>query len=183
MSLLGKKPIAIPANVKVDLAGRKVTVSSGSKKLDMEHRPEVKVSVNADTKTVVVEPAKGFETMPNTGAYWGTTRALINNMIDGVTKGYEKKLEVVGVGYAAEVNGKNLKLKLGFANAIFVPIPMGVDVSVEKTFITVKGADRQAVGEFASVVRSKRKPEPYNGKGVKYTTEVIQKKEGKAFGQ
>lgn len=183
MSLLGKKPITIPANVKVEIAGRKVTVSSGAKKLDLEHRPEVKVSVNADAKTVVVEPAKGFETMPNTGAYWGTTRALINNMIGGVTKGYEKKLEVVGVGYAAEVNGKNLKLKLGFANAIFVPIPMGVEVAVDKTFITVKGADRQAVGEFASVVRSKRKPEPYNGKGVKYTDEVIIKKEGKAFGQ
>lgn len=183
MSLLGKKPIEIPANVKVEVAGRKVSVSSGSKKLDMTHRPEVKVSVNADAKTVTVEPAKGCETLPNTGAYWGTTRALINNMVGGVTKGYEKKLEVVGVGYAAEVSGKNLKLKLGFANAIFVPIPVGVEVSVDKTFVTVKGADRQAVGEFASVVRSKRKPEPYNGKGVKYVGEVIQKKEGKAFGQ
>lgn len=183
MSLLGKKPITLPANVKVDVNGRKIVVSSGAKKLEMEHRPEVKVSVNADAKTVVVEPAKGSESSPNTGAYWGTTRALISNMIDGVTKGYEKKLEVVGVGYTAEVSGKNLKLKLGFANAIFVPIPMGVDVSVEKTFVTVKGSDRQAVGQFAAVVRSKRKPEPYNGKGVKYVDEVIARKEGKAFGQ
>ncbi|MFM9957633.1 MAG: 50S ribosomal protein L6 [Phycisphaerales bacterium] len=183
MSLLGKKPITIPANVKVEVAGRKVTVSSGAKKLDMEHRPEVTVSVNADAKTVVVEPSKGSETMAETGAHWGTTRALINNMIAGVTKGYEKKLEVVGVGYAAEVTGKNIKLKLGFANAIFVPIPMGVDVSVEKTFVTIKGADRQAVGQLAAVIRSKRKPEPYNGKGVKYVDEVIRRKEGKAFGQ
>ncbi len=183
MSLLGKKPIAIPANVKVEVAGRKVTVSSGSKKLDMEHRPEVKVSVNADAKTVVVEPAKDAAALPQTGAYWGTTRALINNMIAGVTKGYEKKLEVVGVGYAAEVAGKNLKLKLGFANAIFVPIPAGVEVAIDKTFITVKGADRQAVGQMAAVIRSKRKPEPYNGKGVKYVEETIRRKEGKAFGQ
>lgn len=182
MSLLGKKPIAIPANVKVEVNGRKVSVSSGAKRLDMEHRPEVQVSVNAETKSVQVQPAKGSEGNPNTGAYWGTTRALINNMIGGVTKGYEKKLEIVGVGYTAEASGGKLKLKLGFANQIIVPIPAGVEVTVEKTFVTVKGADRQAVGQFAAVVRSKRKPEPYNGKGVKYTDEVIQKKEGKAFG-
>ncbi len=182
MSLLGKKPVQIPANVKVEVAGRKVTVSSGAKKLEMEHRPEVKVSVNADTKTVQIEPAKGAETNPETGAYWGTTRALINNMIDGVVKGYEKKLEIIGVGYAAEMAGKSLKLKLGFANAIMVPIPAGVEVSIDKTFVTIKGADRQAVGQLASVIRSKRKPEPYNGKGIKYTDEVIRRKEGKAFG-
>ncbi|MBN8646185.1 MAG: 50S ribosomal protein L6 [Planctomycetes bacterium] len=183
MSLLGKKPITIPANVKVEVNARKVTVSSGAKKLEFTHRPEVKVAVNADAKTVEVAPVAGAEGQPGTSAYWGTTRALISNMMDGVTKGYEKKLEVVGVGYAAEVSGKNLKLKLGFANAIFVPIPVGVDVAIDKTFITVKGADRQAVGQFAAVVRSKRKPEPYNGKGVKYTDETIRRKEGKAFGQ
>jgi large subunit ribosomal protein L6 len=113
---------------------------------------------------------------------WGTTRALIASAVLGVTKGYEKTMEVVGVGWQASVTGDKLKLIVGFANPIMLDIPKGVKVTVDKQFVKVAGPDKQAVGMFASNMRASRKPEPYNGKGVKYTTEVIKKKAGKAFG-
>jgi large subunit ribosomal protein L6 len=103
-------------------------------------------------------------------------------MIEGVTKGYEKKLEIVGVGWSARVAGKKLSLTLGFANTIELAIPAGVNVNINGTLVELSGPDKQAVGAFASQIRSQRKPEPYNGKGVKYTDEVIQRKQGKAFG-
>ncbi|MBL8744740.1 MAG: 50S ribosomal protein L6 [Phycisphaerae bacterium] len=182
MSRLGKKPVPVPGNVKVEVAPGKVTVSSGSKSLTMPVRPEIKVAFDAASKqvNVTIDPAKANDSQAR--ASWGSTRAHIANMIKGVTEGFQRNLEVVGVGFTAAVAGKTLDLKVGFANMIKVPIPMGVEVQVEKQNITVKGADRQAVGQFASVVRSKRKPEPYNGKGIKYTDEVIKKKQGKAFG-
>lgn len=182
MSRLGKKPIEIPANVNVAISGRKVTISSGNNSLSMEHRPEVKVTWNQDEKSLAVSIDAKDATDRKIRAYWGMTRALLQNMVVGVTKGYEKTLEVVGVGFTATVNGRNIDLKLGFANMIRLPIPMGLDVSVDKQFVKIKGADRQAVGQFAAVIRSKRKPEPYNGKGVKYVDEVIRRKQGKAFG-
>ena len=116
-------------------------------------------------------------------ALWGTTRALLANMVEGVNKGYEKKLQIVGVGWNAQVNGQTLKLNVGYANPIEAAIPMGVTVAVEKDIITVTGADKQAVGQFAAGVRAKRKPEPYNGKGLRYSDEVVRKKEGKQFGK
>lgn len=182
MSRLGKKPVTVPGNVKVDVAPGKVTVSSGNKTLSLPVRPEVKVSFDAGAKEVMVSIDPKDAANSEVKALWGTTRANISNMVKGVTEGFQRSLEVVGVGFTAVVSGKTLDLKVGFANQIKVPIPMGVEVSVDKQIITVKGADRQAVGQFASVVRSKRKPEPYNGKGIKYTDEVIRKKQGKAFG-
>jgi len=182
MSRLGKKPITVPAGVTVAINGRNVTLSAGSKKLELHHRPEVVVKWNQDEKSLSVGLAPGHETNAEASKYWGTTRALLNNMVNGLTKGYEKSLEVVGVGYTAEVKGKKLDLKLGFANVISVEIPAGLEVKSEKNVITIKGADRQVVGQFAAVVRSKRPPEPYNGKGIKYTTETIKRKQGKAFG-
>lgn len=182
MSRLGKKSIPVPGNVKIDVAPGKVTVSSGGKSLTLPVRPEVKVAFDAGSKMVSVSiDEKDFENA-QAKALWGSTRAHIANMVKGVTEGFQRSLEVVGVGYTAVVAGKTLDLKVGFANQIKVPIPMGVEVSVDKQFIHVKGADRQAVGQFASVVRSKRKPEPYNGKGIKYTDETIRRKQGKAFG-
>ncbi len=182
MSRLGKKPVPVPGNVKVEVAPGKVTISSGSKSLSLPVRPEIKVAFDAANKAVHVsiDPKQASDSQAR--ASWGTTRAHIANMIKGVTEGFQRNLEVVGVGFTAVVAGKSLDLKVGFANMIKVPIPMGLEVSVEKQNITVKGADRQAVGQFASVVRSKRKPEPYNGKGIKYSDEVIKKKAGKAFG-
>lgn len=183
MSRLGKKPITVPANVQVAVASGVVSVSSGAKKLEFKHRPEVRVDWKADEKSVHVSvPDQSLLALPQVRAYWGTTRALIQTMVEGVTKGYEKTLEVNGVGYTATVTPKGLDLKLGFANIITVPIPKGVEVLVDKNLIKIKGADKQAVGQFAAVVRSKRKPEPYNGKGIKYSTETIRRKQGKAFG-
>lgn len=182
MSRLGKKPVQIPANVNVSVSGGKVTVAGGKSTLAMVHRPEVKVAVDGAAKIVSVSIDPKDAENSQVRAYWGMTRALIQNMVDGVTKGYEKTMEVVGVGFTAVVNGKNLDLKLGFANTIKMPIPPGLEVSVDKQFVKIKGADRQLVGQFAADMRAKRKPEPYNGKGVKYQTEVIKKKQGKAFG-
>lgn len=182
MSRIGKKPVTVPANAKVSITGREVAVESGGKKLTFTLRPEVNVAWSEDEKQLTVSLADGQEENRFAHAMWGTTRAHLQNMIDGVTKGYEKKLEVVGVGWTAAVNGSNLELKVGFANPVVVPIPEGVNVKVERAIVTINGVDKQAVGEFAATVRSKRKPEPYNGKGVKYVDEVIRRKSGKAFG-
>ena len=138
--------------------------------------------MNQDEKSVVVALAEGFEGQRQANAYWGMTRSLLSNMVHGVDKGYERKLEVVGVGYTATLAGAKLQLKVGFANTIDVPVPQGLDVSVERQFVTIKGADKQSVNQFAALVRSKRPPEPYNGKGIRYSDEIVKKKQGKAFG-
>jgi len=182
MSRLGKKPVEIPSGVSVSIDGREVTVAKGDASLSFEHRPEVSVAWNEDEKSVVVSVDEALMGNRQARAYWGTTRSLIANMVEGVTKGYQRELEVVGVGYTAELRGNTLALKVGYANTIEVDVPTGVDVSVEKQMIRVKGIDKQAVGQFAAVVRSVRKPEPYNGKGIKYAGEVVRRKQGKAFG-
>jgi large subunit ribosomal protein L6 len=182
MSRIGKQPVAVPAGVKVAVQGRKVSVSGPQGTLTMETRPEITVKANEAEKNVAVSVDPKFAQATDVNAYWGTTRAHINNMMEGVTKGYEKILEVVGVGWSAAVQGKNLKLVVGYANPILVPIPEGLKVTVEKQFIRVSGPDIQRVGQFSAEVRSKRKPEPYNGKGIKYTTETIKRKQGKQFG-
>jgi len=182
MSRIGKKPVQVPGNVKISLSGATVTIEGPKGTLSFEHRPEVSVTWDEGEKSVTVSiDEKDMNNKP-VRAYWGTTRAIIANMIKGVVDGYEKKLEVVGVGWTAAVQGQKLALKIGYANTVEVPIPTGVNVSVERQTITVNGTDKQAIGQFAAVVRSKRKPEPYNGKGIKYTDEVIKKKQGKQFG-
>lgn len=180
MSRIGKKAITVPAGVAVAVKGKTVTVSKGDKSLSLTLRPEVAVKWAEGEKTLTVEPAS--PDAQNLSAYWGMTRALLANMVRGVTEGYERKLEVVGVGYNAEVIGKDLKLKVGFANSILMPIPQGVSVTAEKSgLVTIKGIDKQAVGNFAASVRAVRKPEPYNGKGIKYAEETIIRKQGKQF--
>jgi large subunit ribosomal protein L6 len=184
MSRIGRKTIAVPAGVKVQVnASTRVIDLQGPKgKLSMTHRPEVKVSYDDAGKRIVCEVPDAQLEVGNNKAYWGTTRSVINGMVDGVLKGYEKKLEIVGVGWGAKVQGKKLVLTIGFANAIEVPIPANVTVAVNGTTIEVSGPNKQTVGAFASDVRACRKPEPYNGKGIKYIDEVIQRKQGKAFG-
>ncbi|MFG0307039.1 MAG: 50S ribosomal protein L6 [Phycisphaerales bacterium JB040] len=182
MSRIGKKPVSVPKGVKVSISDRTVTVEGKKGTLSYTHRPEISVSVDEGAGECTVNAAEGHEGKRETSAHWGTTRALINNMIVGVSEGYKRQLEVVGVGWSATVAGTNLNLKVGYANTISVPIPTGVSVSVEKQLVTVEGADKHAVGEFCATVRSKRKPEPYNGKGIKYADEVIRRKQGKAFG-
>ncbi|MEX2217877.1 MAG: 50S ribosomal protein L6 [Phycisphaerales bacterium] len=182
MSRIGKQPVGVPAGVKATISGRTITIAGPQGTLSYEHRPELKVAWNETEKSLVVSIDEKDAGNADVKAHWGTTRALLRNMVEGVTKGYEKSLEVVGVGWTAAVAGKNIKLVVGYANPILVAIPEGVKVVVEKQIIRVSGADKQAVGELAAEIRSKRKPEPYNGKGIKYTDEVIKRKQGKQFG-
>ena len=178
MSRIGNKPIPIPAGVKVSVSGNTVTVENSGKKLDFTHRPEVSVKVDEEAKSVTVERSGNNR---EARAFHGLTRSLINNMVIGVTKGYEKKLEVVGVGYVAVVQNNELQLRVGYANEIHKPIPAGLEVTCpDQTHIVVKGADKQMVGQFAAEVRAARKPEPYKGKGIRYDGEQIKLKPGKA---
>ena len=177
MSRIGKKPVAIPSGVKVSVADREINIEGKLGKLVWTHRPEVEVKVDEEAKEVVVSRKKDDR---EDRAYHGLTRALIQNMIVGVTEGYEKKLEVHGVGYLAAIQGDQLQLRVGFANEIHKKIPAGLDVSCpDQTHIVVKGIDKQKVGQFAAEVRAARKPEPYKGKGVRYEGEQVRRKAGK----
>lgn len=178
MSRIGKKPVPIPGGAKVALDGQTINVEGPKGKLQWQHRPEVSVKVDEEQKQIVV--SRGSDDR-QTKALHGTTRALIRNMLIGVTEGYEKRLEIVGVGYLAAVQGQTLQLRVGFANEINKPIPDGLDVSCpDQTHISVKGCDKQQVGEFAAEVRAVRKPEPYKGKGIRYEGERVKIKPGKA---
>jgi len=178
MSRIGRKPVEIPAGVKVILEGNTVNVEGPKGKLSFTHRDEVKVEVTDDGKTVNVsrDSDQGLAR-----ALHGLTRALINNMVLGVKTGYEKKLEIQGVGYQASVKEKVLTLRVGFANELKLPIPDGLTVVCpDNTHVNVSGCDKQSVGQFAAYVRSLRKPEPYKGKGVRYVGEVVKIKQGKS---
>ena len=176
MSRIGKTPIDIPGGVNVTLNGRTVTVQGPKGTLTMDHRPEVEVAV--EDKQVLVARRNDAKA---SRAFHGLTRALIQNMVVGVTQGYKKELEINGVGWNAQVQGRQLKLNIGYADTRVLEIPMGVEVGVQGNKISVEGIDKQAVGEFAARTRSQRIPEPYNHKGIKYADEVLVKKEGKAF--
>ena len=178
MSRIGKKPVAVPDNVKVVINGRDVVVESGKNKLTFTTTPQVGVRVDAQAKEVVIE-RKGEDRFSR--AMHGTTRARIANMIEGVTKGFTKELEVNGVGWTAKVQGAKVALNVGYADTREVEIPAGVKVEVQQNRIKVSGADKQAVGQVAAEIRSHRPPEPYNGKGIKYVDEQIIRKQGKAF--
>jgi large subunit ribosomal protein L6 len=182
MSRIGKQTVSVPAGVKVTIAGSRVTIGGSVGTLNLTVPPNITVKWNESEKSIAVSIDPKLAEDTQTNANWGTTRALVKNMIAGVTKGYEKSLEIVGVGWTAAVAGKNLKMTVGYANPIVMPIPDGVKVTVDKQIVKVAGADKQAVGHFAATMRAHRKPEPYNGKGIKFTTEVIKKKQGKQFG-
>jgi large subunit ribosomal protein L6 len=178
MSRIGKQPVAIPGNVKVSVSARVVTVESGPKKLTFNHRPEISVKVDDKAKAVVVE-RQGNDRLAK--ALHGMTRAMISNMVMGVTAGFSKELEVNGVGWSAKVQGQMVVLNIGFADPRQVKIPAGVKVEITQNKIKISGPEKQAVGQLAAEVRSQRPPEPYNGKGIKYIDERIIKKAGKAF--
>ena len=178
MSRIGKKPVPVLDGVNVSVQGRTVLVEGPKGKLQWEHRPEVTVRVDEAGRSVVVER---LQENRESRAFHGLTRALINNMILGVKDGYEKRLEIVGVGYLAAVQGKVLQLRVGFANELQKEIPPGLQVTCpDQTHIVVRGCDKQQVGEFAAEVRALRKPEPYKGKGVRYQGEHVKIKPGKA---
>ncbi|MHC4142629.1 MAG: 50S ribosomal protein L6 [Planctomycetota bacterium] len=184
MSRIGKKPIQVPSGVRVtiDPQSRAVAVEGPKGKLSMTHRPEVSVTWDEGENRIMCSIGPEQMKVGQNRAYWGLTRALIANMIVGVTTGYTKKLEVVGVGWGAKLQGQALQLNLGYSDPVNKPVPVGIEIAVEGPMITITGADRQAVGQFAAQVRAARPPEPYNGKGIKYVDEVIIRKQGKVFG-
>lgn len=177
MSRIGKKPISLPSGVKVNVVGRAVTVEGKLGKLVYNHRPEIAIKIEDDGKTVVCTRSSEDRDIR---AYHGLTRALLANMMHGVTEGYEKKLEIQGVGYLAAVQGDTLQLRVGFANEVHKKIPQGLTVTCpDQTHISIKGTDKQQVGQFAAEVRAVRKPEPYKGKGIRYEGEQVRRKAGK----
>lgn len=178
MSRVGKTPIELPAGVNVTVNGSQLSVENSGKKLEITLRPEVSIEVDTDAKLVKVARIDDSRTAK---AMHGLTRALVQNMIIGVTKGYEKELEVNGVGWTAAVKGTTVELKVGYADIKKVEIPAGVTVDVKANKIKVSGIDKQLVGQTAASIREQRKPEPYNGKGIKYVDETIIRKQGKAF--
>lgn len=182
MSRIGKKPVTVPAGVKVQVQDQLIQVQGPLGTLKMSYPAHVSVKWDEKEKAVACTVDEGKLDDRQVRADWGTTRSKISNMVVGVTKGYEKVMEVVGVGWAPTVSGKQLKLVVGFANPIMMTIPDGLKVTVDKQFVKVAGPDKQMVGEFAASMRAKRKPEPYNGKGIKYQTETIKRKQGKQFG-
>ena len=181
MSRIGRKPVPVPANVKVSLADSTIQVEGPKGKLSWTYKPVMAVSFDeAKRQVLVVRPDDERENR----ALHGLTRSLIANMVKGVTEGYTKKLEIVGVGYQAQLKKANtVALQVGYANQIVLEAPPGVSVVVpDPTHITISGADKQAVGQFAAVVRKARPPEPYKGKGIRYEGETVRRKAGKAFG-
>ncbi|GDY01006.1 50S ribosomal protein L6 [Planctomycetota bacterium] len=177
MSRIGKKIIEIPKGVTVTASAVKVSVKGPKGELHLLKRPEITIVIEGSTLQV-----GSIDQDRQTRAYQGTARSLIDGMIIGVSKGYEKKLEITGVGYLAVLEGKKLSLSLGFNKPVKYEVPSTVTVDVPNpTTLIIKGCDKQQVGLVADAIRKLRKPEPYKGKGIKYSTEVIRRKSGKAF--
>ena len=180
MSRIGKKPVAIPAGVSVAITNGNLQVKGPKGELSLDWNPAMAVDFDAAAKVINVKRPDDDRV---NRALHGLTRALIANMVDGVQKPFEKKLEIVGVGYQATLAGKNISLQVGYANIIKLPIPEGVTCTLAKpTEILVSGIDKAVVGQFAANIRRVRPPEPYKGKGIRYTGEQVRRKAGKAFG-
>jgi large subunit ribosomal protein L6 len=175
MSRIGKKPVPLPKGVTATVDGKTVKVKGPKGELSLKLVDDVEAKLDADGITVA--PRDGAERGPQ---MWGLSRTLVNNLVVGVTQGFQQKLEINGVGYRAAVQGKNLNLQLGFSHDVVYPIPAGIAITAEKpTMLTVAGIDKQLVGQVAAEIRGYRPPEPYKGKGVKYAEEHIRRKEGK----
>lgn len=187
MSRIGKQPVAVPENVKVAVDRRTIRVEGPKGKLDWTFHRDMKVTFDEGERLICVERPSDHR---RHRSLHGLTRAVIANMVHGVTEGYEKGLEIYGTGYSANVQGKNLVIQCGFAHAVEMTIPNGVEVTVEvpatrgndtPARFTVRGCDKQLVGEFAAEIRHIRPPEPYLGKGIRYAGEQIRRKAGKTF--
>jgi len=175
MSRIGKKPITLPQGVTATVEDNVITVKGPKGSLDFQFRSEMTVNLNEDG-LVVERPSESKQDR----AVHGTTRALINNMVVGVSEGFKKELKMIGVGYRAQLQGKKLVLSAGYSHPVEMDIPEGLTVEVPKnTLINISGIDKQLVGEFAANVRGVRPPEPYLGKGIRYVNEYVRRKEGK----
>ena len=178
MSRIGKQPVKIAEGAKVAINGRTVEVEGPKGKLSYVHRPEVSLVVDEEAGRIQVQ--RQDDERPSREVH-GLTRAIVANMIEGVTKGYEKRLEIVGVGYLASISGDTLQLRVGYANELHRKIPSDLDVTCpDQTHVVVQGCDKQRVGQFAAEVRALRPPEPYKGKGVRYQGEQVKIKPGKS---
>lgn len=175
MSRIGNRPIDVDPSINVELNGKNIKVTGKNGTLEHIIPKEINVSIEKNQLTLVItEPGRRARSMH------GLTRTLVANMVHGVSKGFEKGLEIHGVGYRAQIQGKSLIINLGYSHPVEYPIPEDIDIAVaENTKITIKGADKQQVGQVAAVIRQFRKPEPYKGKGIRYVGEYILMKEGK----
>jgi large subunit ribosomal protein L6 len=174
MSRIGKKPVAIPSGAELSLRANVITVKGPKGALEFTHRREVKIAVEENQ----VQVSKVGETK-RAQAIWGTTAKVIANMFEGVTNGFQKQLELNGVGYRMTASGKKLSLALGFSHPVEMIVPEGLEAKVENNILTIAGIDKQKVGEFAAVVRKLKPVEPYKGKGFRYVGEIVRRKEGK----
>jgi large subunit ribosomal protein L6 len=175
MSRIGKKPVAIPSGVTADIKDGILSVKGPKGTLTLTMRDEI--SYTLDDGSILVKPANDTK---SARAFWGMQRTLVSNLIEGVTTGFTKTLEITGVGYRANVQGKNLKLQLGYSHDVDIAVPEGIDIKTpDNTTVEISGNDKQKVGQIAAEIRQWRKPEPYKGKGIKYRGEFIFRKEGK----
>lgn len=174
MSRIGKQPIPIPEKVKVSIKQTHVTVEGPKGKLEVDIDPTISVKLEND-EVLVTRPNDARRSR----AFHGLTRALIANMVHGVNEGFEKKLEIQGVGYRAAKQGEALNFQLGYSHPILVEPPAGIELEVDRNIVTVSGIDKQAVGQMAAQIRALRKPEPYKGKGIRYVGEHVRRKAGK----
>lgn len=175
MSRIGKKPVTIPSGVTADIANGVLSVKGPKGSLSLTLRDEISYTLEADT--ITVKPANATKAAR---AFWGMQRTLVDNLVTGVTQGYTKVLEITGVGYRANSQGKNLKLQLGYSHDVDFVIPDGIEIKTpDNTTVEISGIDKQKVGQVAAEIRRWRKPEPYKGKGIKYRGEFVFRKEGK----
>ena len=175
MSRIGKRPVAIPSGVTAEIANGVLSVKGPKGTLSLGLRDEISYTVDGDA--IVVRPANDTKAAR---AFWGMQRTLVDNLVTGVTQGYTKVLEITGVGYRANAQGRNLKLQLGYSHDVDFPVPEGIEVKTpDNTTVEISGIDKQKVGQVAAEIRRWRKPEPYKGKGIKYRGEYIFRKEGK----
>jgi large subunit ribosomal protein L6 len=175
MSRIGKKPVAIPSGVTAEIAEGTLSVKGPKGTLTMGLRDEISYAV--DGEAIVIKPANDTKAAR---AFWGMQRTLVSNLVEGVTEGFTKVLEITGVGYRAQAQGRKLKLQLGYSHDVEVDVPEGLEVKTpDQTTIEISGIDKQAVGQLAAEIRRWRKPEPYKGKGIKYRGEYVFRKEGK----
>ena len=174
MSRIGKKPVTIADGAEVSLQANIITVKGPKGTLSFSHRDEVRVML-AEKEVLVAKAGQG----KLASALWGTTAKMISNMIEGTTKGFQKQLELNGVGFRMSVAGKKINLALGFSHPVVMTIPDGIEAKIEGNILTISGIDRQKVGQFAAEIRDLKPVEPYKGKGFKYVGEIVRRKEGK----
>jgi large subunit ribosomal protein L6 len=180
MSRIGKKPVSILDGVTVEIEKPRTMKVKGPKgTLSFRYEREMSVAVNTDAKEVTVSIARSSKRSP---ALWGTTARILENMIIGVKNGFEKKLELNGVGYRMALKGKSIDLALGFSHPVVVPIPEDIEVKIENNVMTISGIDKRVVGQFTANIRALKPVEPYKGKGFRYVGEIVRRKEGKKAG-